>query len=713
MGMFTPNSELVKQEVDAAVAAEKTATDAAAAADAQARVIAGLSSFLDTQWAKAKREKITIEQRMLESKRARNGQYEASKLAAIRALHGQDYVPVFAMLTETKCRAAESWIKEIIFPAGKIPWDLEPTPIPDLNPELKQIIASNVMQEVSNIFMTSMMTSPDPLGTQSMVMAKSAEITPLVEDAINDEIMNRAKQAAQRMKLKIADQFAEGGWEEAVQEAVHDLCTYQAAFVKGPYVVKESTRKRAANATTGMWENKIEDAFITKFERRSPFNIYPGPGGCTIDDTYLFDKISLTPKKLQSLLGVRGYNDAEITAVLEEGRSGKLKEWTAIDTEKAYAENRESAAVYDTDTIDCLEYWGSASGKDLLEWGMTTAEVPNSALYYDICAWKIGGHVIKAMMNPDPLGGKPYSKICFIEDPDNFWNKSLPEIIKHIQDMCNAVCRAMVNNVGIASGPQVEVNADRFPDGTDFSIWPWKVWESTNAQMQEGKAVDFYAPQLITTQLIELYNFFLTMADDESGVPRFASGSPVSGGAMDTASGFSMLISQAARGIKSVIANIDQKLIEPTVRRQYYYNLDFEDISENMVGDVKIIAKGTASLVSKEQQAVRKRELLGETNNPIDMQIIGTKGRHEMLKDMLIALDMDAEKILPGEQELDRLAAMIQAGIPQGQPGLPAPGQPPMAGPGKAPSPASETTAIDGGQPSGGDAAVSRDQEKP
>jgi hypothetical protein len=52
-------------------------------------------------------------------------------------------------------------------------------------------------------------------------------------------------------------------------------------------------------------------------------------------------------------------------------------------------------------------------------------------------------------------------------------------------------------------------------------------------------------------------------------------------------------------------------------------------------------------MLAKEQQAVRKIELLNMTANPLDSQIIGIDGRRYMLRDVFKALDMDVDNIMP------------------------------------------------------------------
>jgi hypothetical protein len=63
-----------------------------------------------------------------------------------------------------------------------------------------------------------------------------------------------------------------------------------------------------------------------------------------------------------------------------------------------------------TDMFDALEFWGKVSGRMLREWGLDEEEVPDEAREYDANVWLIGNYVVKAVLNYDPLGEKPYAK---------------------------------------------------------------------------------------------------------------------------------------------------------------------------------------------------------------------------------------------------------------------------------------------------------------
>ncbi|HDL19930.1 MAG TPA: hypothetical protein ENH30_01495 [Nitrospirae bacterium] len=487
-----------------------------------------LTAHIRTNWEKAKRAKVDIENQMLKMKRRREGVYDPSKLAAIRSVHGADYNPVFMMITETKCRAAESWIKDIEFQPGQLPWDLEPTPLPELPPSIHKFWTENAQESLIQQIVQEAVINSQPI-TPELIQSRMQEAMPQLEDKINRLIKKQAKKAADKMKEKIKDQFAEGGWEEAFSKCIYDLVTYKAAFLKGPIYRKETVRRRIFDEETGRWMPQIETRIVGKFERRSPFDIYPAPDSNGIDDGYLFDKIALTASSLSKLIGVPGYKESEIRAILDQFRAGGLREWVTIDMERSTLEGKGSLSLFEGNKIDCLEYQGSAQGKWLREWGVKG--INDDQKEYDIIAWLIGNHVIKAVLNPDVNGKKNLSKGSFIEDPDAFWGKGVPELIDDIQDILNAIARAVVNNVGIAAGPQIAVNMDRIAPGASVRVWPLKVWKSTNKQMQEGKPVEFWAPPMIVDKLMTAMEQFLKLADEQSGVPRYAHGDTSVGGA--------------------------------------------------------------------------------------------------------------------------------------------------------------------------------------
>lgn len=650
-------------------ALDSTSVDAEALKREEERALffTKLSSYLRGLWETAKRAKVNQENRMVKYLRARNGEYEPSKLAAIREVMGGNHDPIFMKVTETKCRAAEAWIKDMVFVPGHRPFELEPTPIPELPQEMESQIEQSVVealaQEITqNAAMTGQMMTPDQMN-QAFQLAM-----PMMREKIDLEIKKAAKKAAVYMTEKISDQFAESRWDKEVSKSIYDLVTFGSAPFKGPCLRKSKIWTRKLNPMTGTYESVEEDRTIPKFERINPFDWYPSPDAVHDNIMWSFQRMRLSRKQISDLIGVDGFKESEVRAVLQEFGTGGLREWTNIDQQKADLEGRDSISIWASELVDCLEYAGTASGKMLLDWGLTELEVPDADKEYNIIAWLVGRHVIRCVLNPDV--GNYIFVAGFSVQPDTVWHKGIPELMEHIQTLANACARSIVHNVGVAAGPQVEVNVDRLDPSETVAVWPWKVWKTTSTGMMEAPAVKFWQPNIVTQRLLEVYQFCLSAADDDTGIPRYMhTGETPAGGAGDTASGLSMLMGHASKGVKLVVRNLDEGIIIPSVESQYRYNLRYEGDDDKIVGDLRGVARGSTAMIAKEQQVVRTIEMLDRTNNPTDLQLIGLRGRAELMRPALAGIGVDVDKVLGDEEEIEeRAMAMGQAPAP-GMPG--------------------------------------------
>lgn len=649
------NDELARREREAA---------AQALEDRQNQpFITGLTAYLRECWDAARIAKKPIETEMLSALRQRNGEYEPSKLMAIQQQGGSE---VFMMITEVKCRAAESWLRDILLDTGMPPWDIQPTPIPDLSPDQDREIQAQFEDAIMNI-MEQQQAAPDP--AQLMLLRE------VVSQDYRFKLLQEAYNRVDRMKHVISDQFAQGGWVEAFNEFITDLVTHPAAFIKGPIVRRQRSLGWKQDETGRTVPAPIE-RIGPEYERVDPFNIYPEPGITNIGDGYLFEHHPLTRMALADLIGVPGYDDAAIRTVLE-GNGGNSWISTDIMLTKEQEERKYYTEMRPTEIFDTLEFWGKVSGKMLIEWGMSEEDIPDPAREYDANVWVVADYVIKAVLNYDPLGHKPYCKTSFIKAPGAFWGKSIPKILEDLQSICNAAARALVNNMGISSGPQVEVNLDRIPPNEDITqIHPWKIWQVTNDPIgSSAPAVRFNQPNDNASTLMAVYEKFSKLADDHSGIPSYLYGDLNVQGAGRTSSGLSMLMGSAGKGIRQVVMHIDFDVTKPIVERQYVYNMRYHE-DESIKGDVDIMPRGAINLANKETMNVRRIEFLNATANPIDMEIIGPDGRAAILREVVKGLQMPVDDIIPSREKAVLRAANAQANAQQQQLPAPTPTQP-------------------------------------
>ena len=616
------------------------AEEATAAADARAQtassqpVVQGLVQLLQKHWQMAKTAKLLVENEMIEAVRAKGGRYSADMEQKLKAQGGSQ---IYMMLFATKARQAKALLADVMVGAGvEKPWTISSSPKPELPPE----DVTQIVQGIQNLVMMAEQ-GPAPMGVD--------EIRQLMRDAkerLEDEIMTQARVEAARAEVMLEDVLAEGGYLEALNEFLDDLTTFKTAFIKGP-VISNKPKLTWQKQPDGRSKAVVTVKKSLDWERVDPFMIYPAAWAKNTDDAYLIERHRLDRGALAAMIGVDGYNEDAIRAVLDAHGQGGLHEWLAIDVAKDNAEGRSTViSAHSSELIDALQYWGSVSGKMLREWGMK--DIKDDSKEYPVECWLIGQYVIKAVINPDPLARRPYYSDGYNRIPGAFWHNSLFDLIRDCQDMCNAAARALSNNLGISSGPQVGVNIDRVATGENVTeMFPWKIWQFTQDPMgNTQQPISFFQPQSNAAELMGVYDKFSLMADEYSGIPRYMTGTEGTPGAGRTASGLSMMVGNASKVIKSLVSSLDIHVTTKNLNRLFDFKMQY-DPTFDFRGDLQIVARGALSLQVKEAANQARMQFMQMTMNPIDMQIMGPEGRAALLRESAKNLNMNPDSVVP------------------------------------------------------------------
>lgn len=644
---------------------------AAALAENSQPVITGLAGYIRRCWQEARTAKEqSVEPEMIESLRQRNGEYNPSLLTQLKQ---QGSTTVYMMLTSNKCRGAAAWLREAL---GGMPWSCKPTPVSDIDDQTKAAITNHAQQAIEQSLMMGIFPSDDDV--KQFMLA--------VRDQAFARIQETANERAERMTLKMKDQLFEGGFEDAMDSFIDDLVTFPAAILKGP-VVRIRPQLNWVIAPDSTTHVAVEDAYKLEWERVDPLMLYPAPDATTVDDGYLIERHRLSRKDLVDLREVEGYSADAINAVLEEYGKGGLYNWLTVDVDRAPLEGKAHQALDNpSGLIDAIQFWGSVQGRYLVDWGLSEDEVEDLNAEYQIEAWLVDRWVIKAMVNPDPLGRRPYYKTSWENIPGRFWGRSIPDLCRDTQAVCNAAARALVNNMSLASGPQVAIDVGRIPAGSDLTeMVPWKIWQfEDNGGVSAGAPVSFFQPQSIAGELMQIYEKFSVLTDEYTSIPRYMTGDARVGGAGSTASGMNMLMTNAGKAIKNVVASVD-RVMKQAIERLYFYNMQYLDDPE-LKGDVNIIAEGAEALMLKQAQQQRQAEVLNiVASNPLFVQLIGQEGIAYMLREVLKPMGFETDKIIPATpilkakiaaEQLQQMAAMQQQMAMQQQ----AQGQPQAGG---------------------------------
>jgi hypothetical protein len=610
------------------------------------------------------RDDSRIEREIFNSLRAFNGEYNRQDLQRIKAAGGGSQI--FMNLTATKCRAAKSWISDIVKPALGKPWSLEPTPVEDLPKEMREMLRNSLAKEFEAL-VASQQQQPQPpqegppqqgQPQQSPVEQAQEGIRNQnqkkrdIETAIADEITKEAKYQLSVMERKIEDQLKEGDWDQALSDFLDHFVVFPTAFLKGPIV----QRKRKLIWKEG--EAQTIEGYKYHNEVVHPIDMYPSPAAKGINDGNLCEHLRLDLPTIESMKGVDGYNDEEIDNVIEEHEAGITGKWleTDIEQEKAQLEKRGSFIETNRDTIHGIHFWGPIKVSTLREWEfhekIEDLEKQGDNDIVQIEAILVGNHVIKCVLNDDPLNRRPYFKASFMNIPGSFWGRSLPNLMSSTQRMCNAVARALANNLGIASGPQVELYIDRLADGGDIEeVVPFKIWQlRSDPTGAGGRAINFYQPQSNAGELLKVYDAFESKADDITGVPKYAYGNENSKGMTQTAQGLAMLLETTSKIIKDCIRNIDDGVFKPRIMLQFHRNMLDKGEDFNYTGDINVCTIGSNTMSIKSAEATKRNEFLQATGNPQDINVMGYEARAEILRKQ--SEDLGMPGILPTNYEI-------------------------------------------------------------
>lgn len=632
---------------EAAIRAQDEARAAAEAA-AQTPEMSNLAGFIRTQFEIMRTHRNNSQagwsERLLSALRAFNGQYDASKLAEIRKFGGSE---VYARLIAMKCRGASSLLRDVYLAPDR-PWGIQTGPDPEIPPEIMQSIQQLLQSELATLQMNGQPVDVNAIRDRTLQLMGAAR------DAAKKKGAKQAKVAED----KIDEILIQGGFYKALAEFITDVPLFPFACIKGPVV-------RIVPTVT--WQNGqavIQQVPRLFWNRVSPFDLWWTPGVSDIEDASVVERTRVTRAELNDLLDLPGYNTEAIRAVLDEyGRGGLHDNWDSTDAERAVMESREDPNLNRSGLISCLEFHGNVQGRMLREYGMTEQQVPDELRDYFVQAWLIGSHIIKAQLSPSPRKRHPYFITSFEKVPGTPVGNGLPDILADIQDVANASLRALVNNLSISSGPQVVVNDDRLsPDEDGEELYPWKRWHVQSDPMGNNAQVpiSFFQPNSNAAELLGVYEKFNNMADELSAIPKYLAGAGAGGGAGRTASGLAMLMGNASKILQTVAANIDRDVLAPALH-QLFDMLLLTDQSGLLTGEEQIRVMGVNVAIQRETQRSRQLEFLQITANPVDVQIVGPKGRAAVLRSVAQTIGLDGQQVVPSEEDLDKMQAQAAA----------------------------------------------------
>src|ERR1035437_10281980 len=619
---------------------QQRASDKAAAAQPPEPTVEALAGFVKGQFEIFRNHRNTVNgwsERLLAALRTFNGQYDPQKLQDLKKFGGSE---IYARLIAQKCRAASSLLRDVYLGEDR-PWAIRPAADPDIPPAILQSI-DQLMQGEQQMVQQQNGQPPEPNDTAERKRA-------LLESA-KEAAKKKAVEQARDSEDKVEGLLREGGFYHALAEFLVDLPIFPFACLKGPVVkvIPSVVWPPGGGQPTVVQQPKLT------WNRVSPFDIWFTPGVADIENANVIEKLRITRAELNDLLDLPGYNQDEVKAVLDEyGRGGLYDNWDTTDAERAVLESRENPAWNRSGMISMMEFNGNVQGRMLQDYGMA---VPNEMRDYHVQIWVIGSHIIKAHLSPSPRQRHPYFITSFEKVPGTPVGNGLTDLLADLQEVANATLRSLVNNISIASGPQVVINDDRLaPEENGEDMYPWKRWHTRNdpVGINSQQPISFFMPASNAQPMMQVYQDFVGIADDVSAIPKYVGGQG-GGGAGRTASGLAMLMGNASKILQTVSANIDRDVLEQSLL-QLFDLLMLTDTSGLLTGEERVSVQGVAVAIQRETLHRHTLEFLRETNNPTDQHIMGLSGRATVLRTVSQTIGMPGDEIVPSEDKIEKM----------------------------------------------------------
>lgn len=479
-------------------------------------------------------------------------------------------------------------IRDVFSNSIETPFVIKATPQADLDETQTKNVLQAVMAQLQQM----------PMMTSDMLEQAAAEQGQMLKNAAMQEQQKLAAVAADKMNTLIQDRLHDADWLRQFGDFIYNFVVYPAAIMKTPAVVVKPWKR---------WNGQrmvVERKLIRGVENISPFDFYPAPNAQSVQDAeYVIEVRRCSRSELVGYYSAPGFDGAGIKDVLTTYPTGWLEEREdgkehnpEVDTDKYSIGLEDDAQGF----YDCVGFYGAIRGELLEEFGV---EVGSPDATYEAEIWTVNDIVIKAVLNPDPAGQRPFYVASFEPIPGAFWGECPVTRLRDVQRVCTATIVAMVRNMGLASGVLGEVESDRVIDDEDVNvIVPNTLREVKSVMGMQGRAYNFYTVPDISHQLLNVFERFMQYGYETIGIPRVAFGSTENIGTLGrTSGGVAMVLNQASKSVKFALRVLEENIIEPVVQSYIDYELMYS-MDETIKGDIRVHARGVSGIVEKESQ---------------------------------------------------------------------------------------------------------------
>tara|TARA_Y100000034_G_scaffold541_1_gene722 strand:+ start:224 stop:2308 length:2085 start_codon:yes stop_codon:yes gene_type:complete len=600
-----------------------------------------LVGYIRNRFQQTETSRLYDEKRWLKAYRNYRGLYGPEM-----AFRSNEKSKVFVKITKTKVLASFGQIIEVLFAQGKFPLGVSPTSVPENIAEKAHLNPKQQQQQQPQ-------QQPDPYGFNGdgANIPPGATVNDLMKN-LNQEYENLgfeegpsstgtpqiepARMAAEQMQKLIHDQLEESKAITIMRHIFFEMALLGTGILKGPFT---DSKEYNLFSTAEDDEGNVQRIHATKvkavpsIEAISCWDFYPDPNATNINDCeYVIQRHSYNKAQFENLGKKPMFNSEAIQECLEMGPNYQTRGF------ESSLYDRENITNIYKNRFEILEYWGTIDKKTADECGLVYDT--NSDVIH-INAWVCGNKVLRLIENPFTPVRLPYLVCPYELNPYQFFGIGIPENMEDSQQVMNGHARMAIDNLALAGNLVFDVDETMLVPGQDMKVFPGKIFRRQSGQ--PGAAIHGLKFPNTAYENLQMFDKFRQLADEATGIPSYSHGATGIQSTTRTAAGMSMLMGAAALSIKTVIKNIDDYLLKPLGESLFHWNMQFNDDSPHIIGDLEIKAQGTASLMQKEVRSQRLMTFMQTASNPALAPFVRW---HTCLKEIAKSLDIDPDQLI-------------------------------------------------------------------
>lgn len=540
---------------------------------------------------------------------------------------------VFPNITQPYVDAVSARVGDMLLPTGDRNFAIESTPIPEMLEEVfkkvgvempppapaapvaqpaKMPAAPMPGQAAGQMMpptappeaggMAAMMGGQPPQAEQAAPpdpkLAAIEELRVKIEETKAD-----AERKAKNAENQIDDYLAECQYQAELRKVIDDAAKLGSGVIKGPVPVKRKTSIWQTGPDGVSALVMVEEIKPASF-RVDPWNLFPDPacGESIHNGSYIFERDYFSQKRLEELKGLPGYIDSQIDLVIEQGPL-------------SYSEADQRNNMSYRSTKGQFEVWYvhvQITADELMAAG---CDCDGKSESYPAQLTLVNDQVIRAALNPLDSGAFPYDVIPWKRRPNIPWGMGLARQLRTPQRIVVGATRRLMDNAGLASGPQIIVRRDVEPEDGSWEIAPLKIWvEDKDAAGNPTDPVKAVIIPMLQVELTNIIQLGMKMAEDVTGMPMLMQGQQ--GSAPDTVGGMVILNNNSHAVLRRIARLFDTCITEPHIRRYYDWLMEYGE-DDSAKGDFQIVARGSTALVERDIQSQEMINVLQLSANPI------------------------------------------------------------------------------------------------